>query len=93
MPEWAAGLSERRDRKKEVDMMSNCQPSLRAIASAFGTFGVSMKPNRKTHARKCFSDRLDANPFSGVNARRVGGFDGQNDVLLVQHLVMFEAME
>ena len=26
-------------------MMSNCQPSLRAIASAFGTFGDSMNPN------------------------------------------------
>ena len=46
MPEWAAGLSARRDRKNDVDMMSNCQPSLRAIASAFGTLGVSMKPKR-----------------------------------------------
>ena len=42
MPECAAGLSARRDRKNDVDMMSNCQPSLRAIASAFGTFGCSM---------------------------------------------------
>ena len=42
MPECAAGLSARRDRKNDVDMMSNCQPCLRAIASAFGTFGVSM---------------------------------------------------
>ena len=27
-------------------MMSNCQPSFRAITSAFGTFGDSMKPKR-----------------------------------------------
>src|SRR5437868_7316213 len=42
MPEWAAGLSERRDRKNDVAMMSKCQPCLRAMASAFGTFGCSM---------------------------------------------------
>ncbi|MNL78152.1 hypothetical protein D3C87_2044780 [compost metagenome] len=35
-------LSERRDRKKEVDMMSNFHPSFRASASAFGIFGVSI---------------------------------------------------
>jgi len=39
----AAGRSDRRERKNEVDMMSNCHPSLRAIPSALGTFGVSMK--------------------------------------------------
>jgi hypothetical protein len=44
MPEWGDGLSARRDRKNDVDMMSKVQPSLRAIASARGTFGVSMKP-------------------------------------------------
>ena len=48
MPESAAGLSERRERKNDVDIISNCQPSLRAIPSAFGTFGVSMKPKRNT---------------------------------------------
>src|SRR5712692_3973333 len=42
MPEWTAGLSARRDRKNDVDMMSKCQPCLRATASAFGTFGDSM---------------------------------------------------
>ena len=47
MPDCADGLSERRDTKNDVAMMSNCQPSLRAITSAFGTFGDSMKPNRK----------------------------------------------
>ena len=39
IPESAAGLSERRERKNDVDMMSNCQPSLRATAKAFGTLG------------------------------------------------------
>src|SRR5262249_658189 len=42
IPEWADGLSERRDRKNEVDMMSKVQPCLRATASAFGTCGWSM---------------------------------------------------
>src|SRR5262245_55434462 len=42
MPEWVAGLSARRDRKNEVDIMSNCQPCLRASTSAFGTLGDSM---------------------------------------------------
>jgi hypothetical protein len=45
LPECAAGFSARRDRKNDVDMMSNCQPSLRAIASVFGTLGDCMKPN------------------------------------------------
>ena len=40
--ECAAGRNARRDRKNDVDMMSNCQPLRRAMASAFGTFGVSM---------------------------------------------------
>src|SRR3954449_3898840 len=46
MPDCADGFSERRETKNDVAMMSNCQPSLRAITSAFGTFGDSMKPNR-----------------------------------------------
>ena len=52
MPEWAAGFSARRERKNEVAMMSNCQPSLRAIASAFGTFGDSMNPKRSVTLEK-----------------------------------------
>ena len=42
IPDFAEGFSARRDKKNDVDMMSNCQPSLRAIASAFGTLGCSM---------------------------------------------------
>src|SRR5262249_49973959 len=42
MPECLAGLSARRDRKNDVDMISKCKPCLRATASAWGTFGVSM---------------------------------------------------
>ena len=33
-------------------MMSKCQPSLRAIASVFGTLGDSMKPNRSVTLEK-----------------------------------------
>ena len=39
---WRDGFSDRRLRKKDVDMMSNFQPSFRASASAFGMLGVSM---------------------------------------------------
>ena len=52
MPECAAGFSDRRDRKNDVDMMSNCQPSLRAIASVRGTLGDSMNPNRSVTLEK-----------------------------------------
>ena len=42
IPEEAAGFSDLRERKNDVDMMSNFKPNLRAVPSAFGTFGVSM---------------------------------------------------
>ena len=42
IPEEAAGLSDLRERKNDVVMMSNFKPNLRAVASALGTFGVSM---------------------------------------------------
>ena len=42
IPEWVAGLRARRDKKKDVDIMSKGQPCLRARASVFGTFGVSI---------------------------------------------------
>ena len=89
----AAGRSERRDRKNDVDMMSNCQPSLRAIASARGTFGVSMKPKRKRHAGEGLADRLDAHALVRIDARRIRGLDGEDDVLLVQHLVVLETVQ
>src|SRR5216683_3040204 len=46
IPDCADGFSERRETKNDVAMMSNCQPSFRAITSAFGTLGDSMKPKR-----------------------------------------------
>ena len=92
MPEWAAGLSARRDRKNDVDMMSNCQPSLRAIASAFGTLGDSMKPNRSVTLEKVGADLLHPHPLGRVDPRRRRGLDGENDVLLVQHLVVLQAV-
>jgi len=46
MPARAWGLSARRERKNDVDMISKCQPSLRVIPSALGTLGVSINPNR-----------------------------------------------
>src|SRR3954447_12277376 len=42
MPELGEALSERRDRKKDVVMMSNFQPCLRQMASARGILGCSM---------------------------------------------------
>ena len=44
MPDLGDARTDRRDRKNDVDMMSKVQPSFRAIASAFGRFGLSMKP-------------------------------------------------
>ena len=77
MPDWAAGLSERRDRKNDVDMMSNCQPSLRAIASAFGTFGVSMKPKRSTTREK-------VSPTGSMRTRSAGSTRGVSAVSMVR---------
>ena len=72
MPECAAGFSARRDRKNDVDMMSNCQPSLRAIASVFGTLGDSMKPNRSVTLEKvalsCSIRTRSAGSIRGVGA-------------------------
>ena len=42
MPDCFDGFSERLETKNDVDMISNCQPSLRAIASALGTLGDSI---------------------------------------------------
>ena len=93
MPDCAAGLSARRDRKNDVDMMSNCQPCLRAIASAFGMFGVSMKPKRSV-------TRENVSPIGSIRTRSSSatrgvsrGLDGEDDVLLVQHLVVLEAVQ
>ena len=47
----------------------------------------------QNHAQERLADRLDADPLAGIDPRRIGGFDGQNDVLFVQHLVMLEAMQ
>ena len=39
-------------------MMSNCQPCLRAIASAFGTFGLLHVPEFQGYPRKMFGHRV-----------------------------------
>jgi len=46
IPDFGSGRTARRDKKNEVDMISKLKPRLRASASAFGMFGVSMKPKR-----------------------------------------------
>ena len=75
-------------------MMSNCQPSLRAIASAFGTFGVSMKPNcSATVAEVLRRSASMRHPLVLGHARRVGGHDGQDHIVLVQHLVVLEIVQ
>ena len=48
IPERGSNRTERRDKKNDVDMISKLRPSLRACPSAFGTFGVSMKPKRRS---------------------------------------------
>ena len=93
MPECADALSERRDRKNDVDMMSKCSPFLRAIASAFGTFGSSMKPKCSATRVKRSEIGVISTRSSSLGPRRVGGDDGQNDVVLVQHLVVLEIVQ
>ena len=93
MPDFADGFSARRDRKKDVDMMSNCQPCLRAIASAFGTFGCSMYPNFRDTLEKCFVMRRDPHPILFGHARRVGGNDRKDHIIFMQHFVVLEIVQ
>ena len=94
MPEWAAGLSERRDRKNDVDMMSNSfQPLPRAIAKAFGTFGVSMKPKRNV-------TRANVSPTGSMRTRSLVLTRGVSAVSMVRMtlfscstLVVLEAVQ
>ena len=58
--ECAAGLSSRRDRKNDVDMMSNCQPSLRAIASACGHVRRLHEAEAQLDTGERLADGLDA---------------------------------
>src|SRR5208283_2252154 len=44
------------------------------------------------HPREGLAHRLDAHAVRGIDARRVRRLDGEDDVLLVQHLVMLEAV-
>ena len=72
-------------------MISNCQPSLRAMASAFGTLGVSMKPKRSV-TREKVALISSSRTRSRVDPRRRRGLDGEDDVLLVQHLVVLQTV-
>src|SRR6266576_2435560 len=91
MPECAAGLSARRDRKNDVDMMSNCHPSFRAIASAFGTLGDSINPNRSFTLEKVALICSSLTRSAG-SIRRWRDIDRKDDVFLVQHLIMLETV-
>ena len=77
MPEWAAGFNARRERKNEVDMMSKVKPCLRAMASPFGTFGVSMNPNRSTTRRK-------VSPTGSMCTRSAASTRGDSSVWIVR---------
>ena len=77
MPAWAWGLRERRDKKNDVDMISKVQPSLRAIANALGTFGVSMKPKRR-------ATRAKVSPIFMMRTRSAGSTRGISTVSIVR---------
>jgi hypothetical protein len=47
----------------------------------------------QSHPGEGLADRLDRNALGRRHPRPVGGFDGQNDVLLVQHLVVLETVQ
>ena len=73
-------------------MMSNCQPSLRAIASAFGTLGDSMNPNRSVNVEKAVADLLQSHALGRINSRRGRCFDGEDNVFLMQHFVVLQTV-
>jgi hypothetical protein len=93
MADRDASRSERRDRKNDVDMMSNCQPCWRAMASACGTFGISMKPKRSHTRRKLALTRSIRTRSSVGTCGLLRVVDGEHDILFVQHLIMFEAVQ
>jgi hypothetical protein len=77
MPERASGLTERRDRKNEVDMISKLQPSFRAMARARGTLGLSMKP-------KCRITRVNLSPIFSICTRSCCATRGMSSVTTVK---------
>ena len=44
-------------------------------------------------ALESLADRLDADPLRGIDPRGIGGFDRQDDVVLMQHLEVLQAVE
>src|SRR3954447_20450187 len=68
----ADGLSARRERKNDVRITSNFQPSARHAGSALGMFGVSMKPKRSVTREKPSESRSmdarSATPTRGVSS-------------------------
>ena len=52
-----------------------------------------MKPKRSVTRVKVSPTGSMRTRSAGVDARRVGGVDGQDDVVLVQHLVVLEAVQ
>jgi hypothetical protein len=74
-------------------MMSNCQPSFRAITSAFGTFGDLDKAEAEPHGGELVADLLHPDRSAGSTRRRLRGLDGQDHVVLVQHLVVLEVVQ
>jgi hypothetical protein len=93
IPECGEAFSERRERKNDVDMMSKCRPCLRATASALGTLGCSIKPKRSaTRVKRSEIGVISTRSSSSVRGV-VGGHDGEDDVLLVQHLVVLEIVQ
>src|SRR6188474_972330 len=92
IPDFGSGRTARRDKKNEVDMISKLKPRLRASASAFGMFGVSMKPKRIRMRVKILPSGSRVTR-SAAATRGVDSMIGEHDILLMQHLVVFEAVQ
>jgi hypothetical protein len=58
-------------------MMSKVQPCFRAMASAFGTFGDSMKP-------KCSTTRMKLSPSGSISTRFLAATRGTFSVMMVR---------
>ena len=74
-------------------MMSKVQPSFRATASALGMFGRLHEAKMQDDAHEAVADRLHLHAVLCRDAREVFGDDGQDDIVLMQHLVVLQAVQ
>lgn len=83
----------RRERKKDVDMISNIGSSFLTSTRARGMFGVSMYPNVITQSAEKWTETLEEDFFGVRNKRFRRGDYTQDDVMFVKNLVVLETVQ